>query len=412
LRSSIALTLAFVVALAGCASPTTKRVDVTSQQTDVEARKQMDLLAEDMVAERTRLHRVHWKLVSHSAELCPKRIQAAGVDVMALPKGELAASYSRLFGIKDEPTVLSVVPDGPADRAGIKAGDVLVSMWGLPISEYNVEVIQERARNVKARVVMPVQVRRDGRTLDLTVEPVVSCDYPAILSPQQVLNAFADGERIFITRGMMAFARTDDELALVVGHELAHNTMRHIDARKSNATAGMVGDIALAIFRAVPTADPASATRLPRPIRRNSKPKRTTSACTCSPTAATRCRTPRSSGAAWRRRIPATSRGRTPPAIRPLPIGWWRWKKLPGRSRASAPLPRRSFRCARMASPSSPARACCPARRPPRTTRPIACSARRVNARGDETPARYRAPGFPPFASVAGGAAADADPCA
>jgi len=248
LRSSIALTLAFVVALAGCASPTTKRVDVTSQQTDVEARKQMDLLAEDMVAERTRLHRVHWKLVSHSAELCPKRIQAAGVDVMALPKGELAASYSRLFGIKDEPTVLSVVPDGPADRAGIKAGDVLVSMWGLPISEYNVEVIQERARNVKARVVMPVQVRRDGRTLDLTVEPVVSCDYPAILSPQQVLNAFADGERIFITRGMMAFARTDDELALVVGHELAHNTMRHIDARKSNATAGMVGDIALAIL--------------------------------------------------------------------------------------------------------------------------------------------------------------------
>jgi membrane-associated protease RseP (regulator of RpoE activity) len=248
LRIHIPLALAFIVLLAGCASPSTKRVDVTSQQTDAEARKQMDLLVEDLVAERTRLHRVHWNLASHSADLCPRRIHASGVDVMSLPEGELAPSYRRLFGIQEQPTVLSVVPGSPADVAGIKAGDVLVSMWGLPMNEDNSDVVQERARNIKTRVAIPVQVRRAGQTLDLTVEPVVSCDYPVVLSPQQVLNASADGDKIFITRGMMAFSRTDEELALVVGHEMAHNTMRHIDAKKRNATAGLVGDLALAIL--------------------------------------------------------------------------------------------------------------------------------------------------------------------
>jgi hypothetical protein len=37
-----------------------------------------------------------------------------------------------------------------------------------------------------------------------------------------------------VTRGMMNFARDDLELALVVAHEIAHNSMKHIDAKKQN----------------------------------------------------------------------------------------------------------------------------------------------------------------------------------
>ena len=83
----IPLAIACIAVLAGCASPTTKRVDVTSQQTNAEARKQMDLLVEDLVSERTRLHRVHWKLASNSADLCPKRIHASGVEPAIIGQG-------------------------------------------------------------------------------------------------------------------------------------------------------------------------------------------------------------------------------------------------------------------------------------------------------------------------------------
>ena len=53
------------------------------------------------------------------------------------------------------------------------------------------------------------------------------------------INAYADGEQVVITTGMMRFA-TDAELAVVVGHEIAHNAMGHISAMKSNSLWGAI----------------------------------------------------------------------------------------------------------------------------------------------------------------------------
>lgn len=41
------------------------------------------------------------------------------------------------------------------------------------------------------------------------------------------LNAWADGRNIVVTARMMRFAATDDELAFVVAHEMAHNLLGH-----------------------------------------------------------------------------------------------------------------------------------------------------------------------------------------
>lgn len=237
---------ALLLVLGGCAAPSTQRVSVSAQQTAAEAQKQMDIVAEEFVSERSRLNRVHWQVVTNSVSLCPKVTQLSGIDVMARPKGDLGESLGRLYGVMPEPTILSIVPASPAEKAGLKPRDLVLSVYGLPLS--NPDAIRERARVAKPGELMPVQVRRAGQALTMALTPVPACDYPATLVPQQVLNAYADGERIFVTRGMMAFARTDEELALVVAHEIAHNTMRHADAKKVNAAAGLVGDLALAIL--------------------------------------------------------------------------------------------------------------------------------------------------------------------
>ena len=67
--------------------------------------------------------------------------------------------------------------------------------------------------------------------MTLTVEPVQACNYNLRLTNSTAINAYADGRNLTITTGMMDFAESDSELALIVGHELAHNTMGHI--RKS-----------------------------------------------------------------------------------------------------------------------------------------------------------------------------------
>jgi len=66
-------------------------------------------------------------------------------------------------------------------------------------------------------------------------------------------NAFADGKKVYILYGMMRFCQTDDELALVVGHEMAHNAMMHMEARKTNAMAGTVIDILVSVLTGVGT---------------------------------------------------------------------------------------------------------------------------------------------------------------
>src|SRR5919108_1194103 len=42
------------------------------------------------------------------------------------------------------------------------------------------------------------------------------------------VNAWTDGESVWVTRGMMRFVKNDDELAVVVAHEMAHAYRGHI----------------------------------------------------------------------------------------------------------------------------------------------------------------------------------------
>lgn len=66
------------------------------------------------------------------------------------------------------------------------------------------------------------------------------CIYPAVLKESGPLNAWADGEKIHVTPAMMAFANSDDELAFVLAHEVAHNMMKHVDSTQTNALAGQI----------------------------------------------------------------------------------------------------------------------------------------------------------------------------
>ena len=47
--------------------------------------------------------------------------------------------------------------------------------------------------------------------------------------PDRAINAWADGKRVVITTAIVDQCRTDDELAVVIGHEISHNILRHRD---------------------------------------------------------------------------------------------------------------------------------------------------------------------------------------
>ncbi len=64
------------------------------------------------------------------------------------------------------------------------------------------------------------------------------CYYYFDIKQEDVPNAYADGENVVVTSGMMRFLEGDDELAVIIGHELAHNFMDHLNANNTNRMAG------------------------------------------------------------------------------------------------------------------------------------------------------------------------------
>lgn len=74
------------------------------------------------------------------------------------------------------------------------------------------------------------------RTVTLTGLPI--CDYGVQVTKEPIINAFADGENIIFTEAMLRFTESDEELATVVGHEIAHNIMDHVGSSRTNAIVG------------------------------------------------------------------------------------------------------------------------------------------------------------------------------
>jgi hypothetical protein len=69
------------------------------------------------------------------------------------------------------------------------------------------------------------------------VRPHIVCDVLLVLGFSDAVNAQASDRAILVTRGMLRFLKSDDELALVIGHELAHVALKHYESLKAEAQA-------------------------------------------------------------------------------------------------------------------------------------------------------------------------------
>jgi hypothetical protein len=139
------------------------------------------------------------------------------------------------------PGVLLVLAGSPAARAGLVAGDVLLAVNSTPFpsgekvarqperkvwrklaqeSEFQLE---DQLRKGPARLT----VLREGRELSLTLDSVPSCVGRVRLARSKQMNAFADGRYVTMTTAMLGYFKSDDELAVVLGHELSHNILHH-----------------------------------------------------------------------------------------------------------------------------------------------------------------------------------------
>jgi PDZ domain/Peptidase family M48 len=186
-----------------------------------------------------RVARVAWRLSQANADLCPVVRQSAGWALHAAGQysPEVRPHAQARFALDgDLPGVLSAPEGSPAELAGLRPGDLIISVNGQPLvagGARRAARFEGLAANVArldaalASGPADLIVRRDGQTLPFRIQPVRACGYDVQLNPSDDLNARADGRRLFISTALAGFSQSDDELALILGHELAHNVLRH-----------------------------------------------------------------------------------------------------------------------------------------------------------------------------------------
>lgn len=260
---SRARTITIVLLLsAGCAAPTTQLGNVSEDVIRAEQIKQQQLVLKTDFEYQQRLDDVAYPLLKAAVPLCTKAVGSmSGIrfaNVHSFKKEYRAAA--RGLGFTDTLAIVGVTKGSVADRTGVKPGDRIVGIGGAAApSGPNAAVTfvkQLSQRPVaKAGVGQP-----SGEVVHLTMRRAVAeesgtgtsseiplelpsdtvCVYNAVAVKDDILNAYADGKNVVITSAMLRFTGADDELAVVIAHEIAHNAMGHIDAKKKNATFGAI----------------------------------------------------------------------------------------------------------------------------------------------------------------------------
>ena len=200
---------------------------MTEAQISAERAAQEKIAFAEIDRLRMRLDDVAHNVLRANADLCEKTTLDTGLRTQTLKSfsKELRAGAMRELGLNDVPKVVYIRAGSGADMAGITVGDVLQTMDGKPLAASSrklADLVGEGGALQRVRGADVAEVKLTG---------VKVCDYPAGLKMSSAINAVANGKSIMVTAGMMDFVKSDDELAYIVGHELAHNTQSHI--RKS-----------------------------------------------------------------------------------------------------------------------------------------------------------------------------------
>ncbi|MDF3036659.1 MAG: hypothetical protein K0S28_1933 [Paucimonas sp.] len=195
-----------------------------------------------MVSAHDRLYRVAAPLLINNAPLC-KKFARNLLGFTAKNKYSYSAEYvnaaEQVLGLNDRLQVTGVLAGGGAAKAGVLRGDRLVSVEDQALPEGENAESQAKAvlgPLVSGRSGVKLSVDRKGTPVTLSVPLTHACAFGIELGNADLVNAYADGQRTMITRGMLAFTRNDNEVAYVLAKEMAHNVLGHARTLRMAAT--------------------------------------------------------------------------------------------------------------------------------------------------------------------------------
>lgn len=190
-----------------------------------------------------RVAKIGYRIGLAGRQFCPEPYPLTGMSLHHLAEYGAAdrAKAAELYGLDRGPGVLAVVENSPAAHAGLIAGDVLLAVNGRafpsPVEMARGRDNEEARPSIEASEAMleaelesgpaSLTLLRGEQEVSVRLEAVAGCPARVRLARSSQVNAFANRGYAIMTTALLDFLESDDELAVVLGHEIAHTILRH-----------------------------------------------------------------------------------------------------------------------------------------------------------------------------------------
>jgi hypothetical protein len=209
--------------LSACAAPVSKYKSASKAEIDAEIRLQKEMVYQAFRNEGNLLNNITFQILKANAEFCTEDAISYGFTFWSIDTISRVSKYrevaENLYKLDHVFQIDQIYTNTADQTANIKTGDKIIAINGVDVS---------------SKAVKPKDIYYSV------------CNYPLRYDYNDpIINAFANGRRIIMTRGFYQFAKDEEELAMALAHEVGHNIMRHIGKKRENEAMGKLANIIL-----------------------------------------------------------------------------------------------------------------------------------------------------------------------
>jgi len=204
-----------------------------------------------LAAQEVRLATIAYRIAAANPHACstPETLTGLVLHDLLRYDASIRPAVSSAFSLNGGFGVLQIVPNSVAAEAGLQVDDEILAVGQYsvedqqalkrPKSYQRMEWFQAVVRSALKYGKTELRVRRAGTIMNISLRAQYGCGGLLTLSNSPTMNAWADGRHVVVTTGMNSLSRSEDEIAFVIAHEMAHNMLGH--SERSAGPQGIFG---------------------------------------------------------------------------------------------------------------------------------------------------------------------------
>ncbi|NVE95330.1 M48 family metalloprotease [Altererythrobacter lutimaris] len=188
---------------------------------------------EARLARDQKLQDLGWRLATANAQFCSDAAPSIGLQLLDTASFRRPDAIRKELGLVHDFAVLTAAARSPANAAGLKPLEPITHINGFELSGWAATEPFHWQRTERVHELLETMLFLHGEVrisqpnkLDVSITGQPACPTRFELAGGQD-TALADGKRVRISADYPAFEYSDDELAALISHELAHNILRH-----------------------------------------------------------------------------------------------------------------------------------------------------------------------------------------